>query len=300
MSSDGGVADERWQIGDVTITKVHEITLPAPAVFFYEECTPEDLERDAWWTRPHHIDDEGNVLFSHHSLVVESQGRSIVVDTCVGNGRERPFPGYGDLATDFMERFLGAGFAPADVDVVLCTHLHFDHVGWNTTLVDSKWVPTFPNARYLFGRVEYEHWSREDHDESEVAGTSSFDDSVRPVVEAGLMDLVEWDHRITDEVRLTPSPGHTPGHHSVVIESAGELAVITGDCVHASIHFAHPEWRSIADADHETAVETRRRVRDEWSTNDALVIGTHFPTPSSGHLRNDDRGWWFDTTSRER
>ena len=289
------MSEERWTVGDVAITKVHEITLPAPACGFYVECTPADGERHAWWSRPHFIDSDGNLQMSVHALVVESRGKRIVVDTCVGNGRARPFPGWGDLQTDFMARFAAAGFDSAKVDLVLCTHLHFDHVGWNTTQVDGRWVPTFPNARYLLGRVEYDHWSRAADDPAEIAGTVSFADSVQPVVDAGLVDLVESDQQITDEVRLVPSPGHSPGHHCVVIESRGETAAITGDIVHSPVHFAHPNWTSIADHDHATASATRHRLRQEWQTNNVFVIGTHFPSPTAGQVRCDDRGWWFDT-----
>ena len=286
---------ERWTIGDVTVTKVHEITIPVPAQGFFAECTPADLEAHGWWSRPHFVDHDGNLVLSVHALVVESQGTRLVVDTCVGNDRNRPFPGWQGVSTDFMERFSRAGFAPARIDFVVCTHLHFDHVGWNTMLVDGRWVPTFPNARYLFGRVEYDHWNSARHEPTAIPGTISFDDSVRPVAEAGLMDLVESDHRLTDEVRLTPSPGHSPGHHCVVIESRGATAVITGDSLHSPIQLAHPDWTSVADGDHETAARTRNRLRDAWAAEPVLVIGTHFATPTAGRVRHDEQGWWFDT-----
>ena len=290
---DDGV--ERWTIGDVRVTKVHEVTIPAPAHGMLAECTPADLEAHAWWSRPHFVDDDGNLVLSVHALVVESQGTRLVVDTCVGNDRNRPFPGWENVSTDFMERFSGAGFDPATIDVVVCTHLHFDHVGWNTTLVDGRWTPTFPHARYLFGRIEYDHWSRSEGDPYAIAGNVSFADSVRPIADAGLMDLVESDHRVTDEVRLMPSPGHSPGHHSVVIESRGHTAVITGDCLHSPLQFAHPDWASVADSDHETAVRTRRDLRESWAAAPVLVIGTHIATPTAGRVRCDERGWWFDT-----
>jgi glyoxylase-like metal-dependent hydrolase (beta-lactamase superfamily II) len=286
---------ECWTVGAVTVTKVHEITIPAPAPAMLAECTPADLEAHAWWSRPHFVDNDGNLVLSVHALVVESQGKQLVVDTCVGNGRNRPFPGWEDVSTDFMERFSRAGFDPSKVDIVVCTHLHFDHVGWNTTLIDGRWMPTFPNARYLFGRVEYDHWNGAEGDPYAIAGAVSFADSVQPIAEAGLMDLVESDHRVTDEVRLTPSPGHSPGHHCVVIESRGETAVITGDCLHSPIQFAHPDWMSVADSDHEAAAQTRKRLREVWAATPVLVIGTHFSTPTAGRVRCDERGWWFDT-----
>ena len=288
----------RWTVGDVTITKVHEVTMPTPVSAFLPDATAADLATHAWWSAPTFVDADANLVLSVHALVVESAGLRLVVDTCVGNHKQLPFPGWGDVHTDFLGRFADAGFDPATIDAVVCTHLHFDHVGWNTRLVDDRWVPTFPNARYLFGQVEYDHWRGDHTDPHAVAGTISFAQSVQPVVDAGLSQLVASDHVITPEVRLEPSPGHSPGHHCVIIESRGERAVITGDCVHSPLQFAHPDWTSVADDDHAVAARTRRRVRDEWSAGDVLVIGTHFGGPTAGRVRNDDRGWWFDTTGR--
>src|SRR5690606_26648639 len=179
-----------------------------------------------------------------HALVLESQGKVIVVDTCVGS---RPVPGFDNMSNlqlTFLDDLAAAGYPADEVDIVLCTHLHFDHVGWNTRLVDGKWVPTFPNARYLFGRVEYEHW------DSGARGVAvTFGDAVRPVMEAGLAELVEMDHRIADEVWLEPTPGHSPGHVSVRISSRGVDAVITGDMVHHPVQFAAPHWAMSADGD---------------------------------------------------
>src|SRR5213075_3208540 len=159
------------------------------------------------WLRPHFADERGRLKMSIHALVVETPERRIVVDTCLGNDKEgRRIPTWNNLQGPFLADLAAAGYPRESIDRVLCTHLHVDHVGWNTMLVDGKWVPTFPNARYLIGRKEWEHWSVS----QEADFREPVEDSVRPVIEAGLADLVEPGHRVNEEVWLEPTPGHTP------------------------------------------------------------------------------------------
>jgi glyoxylase-like metal-dependent hydrolase (beta-lactamase superfamily II) len=174
---------------------------------------------------------------------------------------------------------------------VLCTHLHVDHVGWNTMLVDGRWVPTFPRARYLMGRVEYEHWSRPQGRDDMVA---VFGDSVRPVFDAGLVDLVETDARISEEIDLVPTIGHTPGHVSVRIRSRGEEALITGDFMHHPCQIAHPEWASTADSDAAMGVATRERMFEQLAGTPVLVIGTHFAGATAGRIVRDGATYRLD------
>jgi len=192
-------------------------------------------------------------------------------------------------ATPFLERLAEGGWSREAVDTVVCTHLHVDHVGWNTMLDNGKWVPTFPNARYLIGRREYEFWStHEDEEQKAMLG-----DSVKPVFDAGLVQLVEMDHVISPEIRLTPSIGHTPGHVSVMIESEGERAVITGDIAHHPCQMAHLDW-SFDLFDRKTAELTRRsRLFVEWANQPILVIGSHFPDPTAGHIVRDGAAFRF-------
>jgi glyoxylase-like metal-dependent hydrolase (beta-lactamase superfamily II) len=173
---------------------------------------------------------------------------------------------------------------------VVCTHLHVDHVGWNTVLVDGKWVPTFPKARYYIGRVEYEHWV------AEAAGDQQeiLDDSVTPIFDAGLAQFVELDHRISPEIRLIPSTGHTPGHVCVMIESEGQRAVITGDMSHHPCQLAHPDWSPAFDSDPKAAAVTRTRLFAEWADKPILVIGTHWSAPTAGHVRRDGAAFRFE------
>jgi glyoxylase-like metal-dependent hydrolase (beta-lactamase superfamily II) len=278
-----------WKIGSVSITPVIELDMDTSANFILPDATPERLAPHADWLRPHFVADDGKLRMIVQALLVESRGRRIVVDTCIGNDKERPVPGWGGMKTPFLDELAAAGFARERVDLVVCTHLHVDHVGWNTTLEGGRWVPTFPNARYLVARPEWEHWSRED----DRAFGDVIGDSVRPIFDAGLADLVECDHKITDEVRLEPTPGHTPGHVSVRISSSGAEAVITGDLMHHPAQCAHPEWASSADVDAERGRATRRAFLERYADGDVLVIGTHWARPTAGRIRRDGGAWRF-------
>jgi len=284
------VADNaKWTIGDVAVTRIVEHTAVLPLSGLIPDAPDGVIQKHMSWLEPFVADAE-NIVMSVHALLVESQGQRIVVDTCLGNGRVYPgIDEFSDLSGPFLEDLEAENFARESVDTVLCTHLHFDHVGWNTMLVDGAWVPTFPNARYLFGRREWEHWSKVEGDY-----TAGFGDTVRPVVEAGLADFVESDHRVTDEVRLEPTPGHTPGHVSVRISSRSEQAVITGDLVHHPIQLAEPQWQMSADTDPVRASETRRDFVARYGDTPVLVIGTHFGGPTSGHIVRDSDSCRFE------
>jgi glyoxylase-like metal-dependent hydrolase (beta-lactamase superfamily II) len=222
---------------------------------------------------------------SIHALVVETPSRRIVVDTCLGNDKEnRRIPTWNKLQTNFLADLAVAGYPRETIDTVICTHLHVDHVGWNTMLVGDRWVPTFSNARYLMGRVEYAHWTSR-HEREDMR--SILADSVTPVLEAGLVDLVETDHRICDEVSLVPTMGHTPGHVSVRIGSQGEQALITGDFMHHPCQIARPEWSSAADSDADQARLTRERMLTLLADAPILVIGTHFAGRTAGQVVRD-------------
>jgi glyoxylase-like metal-dependent hydrolase (beta-lactamase superfamily II) len=278
-----------WSVGDARVTRIveHEVVLPLRGLL--PEATPEALAKHAAWLAPHFLGEGGTVTLSIHGLLVESQGRRILVDTCVGGRR---IPGYEALAEGgrpFLRELEAAGFPPASIDFVLCTHLHFDHVGWNTVRGDGGWQPTFPRARYLFARPEWEHWSGET---SSVFG-HTIDEAVRPLFAAGVADLVATSHAITSEVRLLPSPGHTPGHVCVAIESRGERALVTGDATHHPVQWAEPEWKMVADTDPDQAIATRRGLRDACADRPVLVIGTHYAAPCAGHVVSQAGGFGF-------
>ena len=279
----------KWQIGDVTVTRVVEIEATGGMSRVIPDAKRERLQ-EIPWMYPHFADENGRMRGAIHALIVETPDRTIMVDTCVGNDKERGNPAWNQLQTEFLGDMEKAGYVLDVIDTVLCTHLHIDHVGWNTMLVDGKWVPTFPKARYLIGQVEFAHWQA-DTDEDQVAVMT---DSVLPVFDADLVDLVETNHKISDEISLMPTIGHTPGHVSVMIKSNGEEAMITGDFIHHPCQFAHPEWSSSFDTDPVQSAQTRREIFDKYADTPTLIIGTHFATPTAGHLKRDGDAYRLD------
>ena len=282
-----------WQVGAVKITRVVELETAMAyneETPFLPDARPEALRRHPW-LYPQFVNDQDQLLMSIHALLVETPGLRLVVDTCIGNDRPRQEMGGRALSTPFLERMAEAGWSRDSVDAVICTHLHVDHVGWNTMLQDGRWVPTFPKARYLFGKAEFAHWSAE----GDAAQREILSDSVKPILDAGLAELVEMDYRLSPEIRLTPTTGHTPGHVSVMIESEGERAVITGDMTHHPCQMVHPDWSTRVDSDRKAAEATRRRMFAEWAEQPILVIGTHFAAPTAGHVKRDGAAFRFAT-----
>ncbi len=278
-----------FKIGDVEITRLVEVNAWEDDItMLFEDGTPE-LVQSYPWLLPHYATPEGKMMLSFQCFVLRAGDRKIMLDTCIGADRDREFDVFTRMETSFLDDLKHAGFAPEDIDTVLCTHLHFDHVGWNTRLVDGNWVPTFPNARYLFGRAEYEHWTMLNetggyHDLNHMA------DAVLPVVNAGLVDLIEPHHRICDEVSLIPTPGHTPGHVSIVIESRGERAVVTGDMMHHPIQFELPMRAGFFDMQKDRAAATRQSFVNDVANTDTFVIGSHFCDPTGGWVVRDNGG----------
>jgi glyoxylase-like metal-dependent hydrolase (beta-lactamase superfamily II) len=277
-------------IGRLRIGAVVETAGPTRSTWMFPAATAEGLERHRAWLAPHFLDAVGRLLQSVHTFVVRTPDLTLLVDTCIGNdkdrGGRRPFH---MLRTGFLDTLRAAGVEPEAVDVVICTHLHVDHVGWNTRLIDGRWVPTFPRARYLFARREWEHWSSEDEE-----GTRRImADSVAPVLDAGLADLVSMDHRISDEIWLEPTPGHTPGHVSVRLASGGDDAVMTGDLMHHPVQIAEPTWQTTFDSDPDEAIKTRRGFCERYGDRPVTVLGTHFHDPTAGRIVSAGGGFRF-------
>jgi glyoxylase-like metal-dependent hydrolase (beta-lactamase superfamily II) len=271
----------RCNVGKVKITKIVELETVGSTRFILPLASNEEIKKMPWLI-PHFATEEGRLKMSIHSLVMETPTRRIVVDTGLGNDKEgRTVPTWNKRKTPFLEAMTEAGFPPDSIDTVLCTHLHVDHVGWNTKLMDGKWMPSFVNARYLFGRTEYEHW-RDHSDEPYQAAV--FNDSVKPIIDAGKADLVASDAKIGDEITLIPTPGHSPGHLSILIRSAGEQALLTGDVAHHPCQMAHLDWSSTADSDPVRSVATRRDLFSRFADTPTLVIGGHY---NPGHIRRD-------------
>ena len=276
-----------WRVGKVKITKIVELETTGSTRFILPLATPEEI-RKLPWLIPHFATEEGRLKMSIHALVVETPARRIVVDTGLGNDKEgRSVPTWNNRKTPFLEIMTAAGFPPERIDTVFCTHLHVDHVGWNTRLAGGKWAPTFANARYVFGRTEYEHWR--DHSK-EPDKAAVFDDSVRPIVDAGKVDLVTSDHKLCDEISLIATPGHSPGHISLHIKSDGEEALLTGDVAHHPCQMAHLDWSSTADSDPVRSAATRRELFSRFADTPTLVIGGHF---NAGRIKRDGEAFKF-------
>ncbi|MDX2166338.1 MAG: MBL fold metallo-hydrolase [Deltaproteobacteria bacterium] len=275
---------QTWRIGDVTITKLVELEATGGLNFLLPQAAKE-VVRPLQWMYPHFMDEAGRLKASVHALLIQTPTRRVVVDTCLGNDkRGRGVPLWNDRQGPFLADLAAAGFTRAAIDTVICTHLHVDHVGWNTMLVDGRWVPTFPNARYLMTGAEYEYWRDQKGDDEQ---TAVFADSVRPVFEAGQVDLVANDHRVCDEISLLPTLGHTPGHVSIRVASRGAEALITGDFLHHPCQFAHPDWAALVDYDPQHSTRTRCAMFDRLAGSSTLVIGTHFAGPTAGHVERD-------------
>jgi glyoxylase-like metal-dependent hydrolase (beta-lactamase superfamily II) len=271
----------QWKIGKVGITMVVELETLGHTRFILPLATHEEIQKLPWLI-PRFANEEGRLKMSIHSLLVETPTRRIIVDTGLGNDKKgRNVPTWNDRKDPFLEKLTAAGFPPDSIDTVLCTHLHVDHVGWNTRLVDGQWVPTFTKARYIFGKTEFEYWR--DHSE-EPANIAVFADSVKPIADAGKAELVASDHKLTDEITLIPTPGHSPGHMSIHIQSDGEEGLLTGDVAHHPCQMARLDWSATVDSDPRQSAQTRRELFSRFADKPVLVIGGHF---SAGHIKRE-------------
>jgi glyoxylase-like metal-dependent hydrolase (beta-lactamase superfamily II) len=276
------------KIGSITITPLFEANGDTVIQDCIEQATPDAANQIAW-LKPHYVYADGKLKAQLQSFLIQTKDQNIVVDTGIGNGRERPgMPTWQNLNTDYLER-LSKVFDPKNVDYVICTHFHSDHVGWNTTLVDGKWLPTFPNAQYIFSEDEYNYWKDKPAKEwpDDLAG---FEESVRPIYEAGIAKLVPANYRLSGEISFIATPGHTPGHFSVLIESDGQSAVIGGDVIHHPCQMAHPEW-GVPETDGAAAAESRKRLLERFAGTDTLFIGSHFAEPIGGRIVADGSGF---------
>ncbi|MFJ4821081.1 MBL fold metallo-hydrolase [Streptomyces sp. NPDC088801] len=275
---------DHWTVGDVTVHRVDEAPLPpATGPWLLPDATPEVVAGHEW-LRPGFADEEGVLRLDSHSFAFTVDGARVLVDTGIGNGKERANPAWHDLDTDYLQRLTAAGFHPDSVDLVILTHLHADHVGWNTRATDGAWLPTFPGARYVTSRVEREFWAGYAMDE---ARRQLFRDSVIPVEEAGLLDLLDIPAEGTEVapgVRLVPTPGHTPGHVAVELTSRGRTAMITGDCVHHPVQLAAPGVGACVDIDPVRSEASRRELLGSLAGTDTLLLGTHFAPPTAGYV----------------
>jgi glyoxylase-like metal-dependent hydrolase (beta-lactamase superfamily II) len=283
----------KQDLGDMVIHRIVEYqSSEFEPLRFFPETTPEDWAYHKAWMQPHAMDPmSGNLILIMQAYLVRTRRHTILVDTCVGDYKPRPHrPSWHMQARGTVPANLtAAGVHAEQIDYVFCTHMHTDHVGWNTQLQDGRWVPTFPNAKYIFSKAELDHWAALPRSET----MEHFYDSVLPVVEAGQAVLVENDHALDDEVWLESTPGHTPDHMSLCLASKGHRAVITGDLIHSPVQCLEPDWTMRADFDPEQARYTRRAFLERYCDVDVLVCGSHFPAPSLGRIVSREDAFWF-------
>jgi len=277
--------------GPFDIHRVQEFEWPHRELNFVllDAATPEEFARTRVSQDEHFVNvAAGTLIMSFHSLVVRTPRGTLLVDTCVGNHKDRPMiPEWHRQEFPYLERLGAAGLAPDDIDYVCCTHLHGDHVGWNTQLDDGRWVPTFRNARYVMAAAEVNYWERLHKDEPDNMYWRTWQDSVLPVIEAGLVDRVASDHEILPGIRLSPAPGHTPGNVVIELEERGKRAVMSGDVVHHPVQIERPDWSSQFDGDPDMARVTRRSLLERIADTDTDLLGAHFAGPSALRVVGD-------------
>lgn len=283
-SAPPGIA--QWQLGAVQLTSVVESEGPLLDPFeLYPQATPELLAQHLDWLAPRFYDlPAKRFVIAIQGFVLRSAGKVIVVDTCVGDCKARVRGEFDRAGWGWLTRLAAAGVRPEEVDYVVCTHFHVDHVGWNTRLENGKWVPTFPNARYLFTREEWDFWWSERGDWGRSRTGDYMDDSVLPVADAGLCEFVPMNHRIDEAIALEAAPGHTPGLVTVGIASGAARAVLASDLLHTPLQCACPQLSTRFCADPDLSRATRLAFLEREAKSGRLVIPAHFPAPSAGHI----------------
>lgn len=284
-----------FTIGEVRVDAVEEVSgTRFPADRLVPDATPEEIDRHAVWMAPD-LYDPARRLFAlvRQTYVLRTAGRTMLIDTCVGDDKPRNGDSFNMLKTPWRANFAALGLAFEDVDVVMCTHLHVDHVGWNTRLENGRWVPTFPNAKYLFGRTEFEYWSEALKRAPDPDGPI-LEDSVFPVVEAGLAEIVDDDYQLSDSVWFEHTPGHTPGHLCVHVRDGGEEAVFSGDLMHHPIQVREPHWSSCFCDDRAASARARAGFLDRYADSGKLIVPAHFERGTAGHVTGGAGGFQFE------
>ena len=275
------------RIGDFEVRRIaeYEGAFIGPEDFF-PDFDPEVLRSNPDMTGPRLIDPAtGKLIFSFHSFIVKTAHHTILIDSCLGNDKERPTrPQFHRLRTPYLADLAAAGIQPEQVDYVMCTHLHWDHVGWNTRLENGRWVPTFPNARYVMARREFEHWEAFQQRGEDSPHRLAFEDSVLPVVRTGQSQLVDDDFALEDGLWFEGAPGHTPGNVVIHARSRGDRAIFLGDVIHHQLQLAKPEWSTLACTDRELSRKTRTRLIQEHAELATRLLPAHVPAPTAGRI----------------
>ena len=286
-----------FRIGELEISRVEDFIDPrVPVKFLLPEIPDEAIASNLNWLAPRFYDPTDHTVAIHiQSWLIRTAHHAILVDTCGGNHKPRShFPVFNMRNGPYLENLRAAGVNPEDIDFVFCTHLHIDHVGWNTKLENGRWVPTFPNARYLFSKADYEAFDpcrRPGGEHLEIDGI--FEDSVLPVVEAGLTQMVEGSYAINDNLTIEPAPGHSPGHSLLRATSGDDSGLFIGDAMHHPLQIAVPECNSFNCVDPTVARQTRRRILEECCERHRLLFPGHFAAPHCGRIRRSGSGFAF-------
>ena len=282
----------------MTVTKIEEMRLNvAPPSFLYPGWEPEELEPNLHWLTPSNMDAAtGNLIQSIHTWLIRTRHHTILVDTGSGNDKERPKnPIFHRLNTPYLQRLAAAGVRPEEVDYVLHTHLHVDHCGWNTRLVDGRWVPTFPNARHVFAKAEEDYYSDPaSHNEVNVPSLGVFEDSVAPIVATGQAERIGNDGGdYLDNFSFHPTKGHSIGHMSIELRSKGQRALFSGDVMHHPLQVVRPDWNSVFCEWQDEARASRRWALEHAAEHALLFFTPHFAETSAGYVtRQGDRFAW--------
>jgi glyoxylase-like metal-dependent hydrolase (beta-lactamase superfamily II) len=285
------------RIGSLEINRIADYQGPFfdPPDFF-PDFDPAVVAEHAALLGPRLLDPAtGKLIFSFHSFVVRTGHHTILIDACIGNDKERPTrPQFHRMHTSFVGDLARVGVKPEEIDFVMCTHLHWDHVGWNTKLVDGSWVPTFPNAKYVMAKKEYDHWQDFHASGADSAHALAFEDSIMPVVKTGQALLVGDDYALDDGLWFESYPGHTPGNVVIHARSQGERGVFIGDVLHHPLQCLRPEWSTMACTDPDASRVSRTRLVEEHADSGALILPAHFPEPTVGHIKRHASAYRFD------
>jgi glyoxylase-like metal-dependent hydrolase (beta-lactamase superfamily II) len=285
------------RIGSFEINRIADYEGPffAPHEFF-PDFDPAVVEEHAALLGPRLLEPgTGKLMFSFHSFVVKTGRHTILIDSCIGNDKERPGrPQFHHYRSPFIDDLARVGVKPEDVDYVMCTHLHWDHVGWNTRLLDGRWVPTFPNAKYVMAKKEYGHWHDFHASGADHPHATAFEDSILPVVKTGQSLLVDDDFALEDGLWFEGAPGHTPGNVVIHARSNGARGLFVGDVLHHPLQCLKPEWSTRACTDMELSRTTRTKLVETYADSDTLILPAHFPEPTAGHIKRHGDAYRFD------
>ncbi|MBI78121.1 MAG: MBL fold metallo-hydrolase [Rhodospirillaceae bacterium] len=290
----------KWIIGEVEITRVLEFECPLlDPLDLFPNADKETIEYNKHWLQPTLQDpNSGLLILSFHSFLIQTPRHLILVDTCGGNDKKRPQkPRYHMNSWPYLENLEIAKIHPNEIDYVLCTHLHVDHVGWNTRLVNGNWIPTFPNAKYLFSEREWDFW-KEEYLSGEFKDDPYAEDSILPIFKFNQALLVDDNYQIDDWVGLETTPGHTPGHLSVNIRSGPDLVVMSGDIMHHPLQCVEPNWNSCFCVDPIKSIETRKKFLATHEKTQALIMPAHFPTPGAGRIIGHGNAYKFNFSEK--